>query len=66
MTQHFYTTDHPESNGRIPQPGEHAYSFMFPLAHGESLVVHCGDETMLKFSEFIGSMMIDNEAERIA
>jgi hypothetical protein len=36
----------------------------FPLAHGESLVVHCGDETMLKFSEFIGGIMIDNEEER--
>jgi hypothetical protein len=55
----FYTKDHPEANGRIPKDGENAYEFIFPLADGTSLRIHCGDETMLKFQEFLGSMQLD-------
>jgi len=56
----FYTKDHPEANGRIPKLGEHAYEFMFPLDDGTSLKIYCGDETMIKFQEFIGSMQLDD------
>jgi len=57
---HYYTVDHPEANGRTPQKGEHAYSFQFPLADGNDLVIHCGQESMERFAEFLGSMIIDD------
>lgn len=58
-----YTIDHPEANGRKLEPGEHAYRFLFPLADGSELEIHCGDQTMCRFQEFIGSMIIDDDAE---
>ncbi len=68
MTDHFYCKDHPEfgekGKRRVPQPGEHAYTFTFPLNNGNEIKIHCGRETLEKFSDFLGSLMIDEEAER--
>lgn len=58
----FYVEDHPEANGRIPQPGEHGYTLTFPLQDGSKLHVLCGKETLDRFSDMIGRMLIDNEA----
>jgi hypothetical protein len=55
ISSHFYTKDFPEANGRIPVQGEHAYTFTFHLADGDEVVIHCGDETLEKFREFLGS-----------
>lgn len=60
----LYVKDHPEANGRKPLPGEHGYILRFPLASGTSLEVRCGTETLNKFREFLGSLAIDEEAER--
>jgi hypothetical protein len=62
---HYYTKDHPEANGRKPLAGEHAYSLIFPLADGNELEMHCGEETLEKFAEMLGSMMIDDDAESV-
>lgn len=62
-TSHYYTEDHPQASGRKPEIGDHAYEFMFPLEDGNSIVIHCGDETMVKFAEFIGSMTLDDQLE---
>ncbi len=63
MTSHFYSKDHPEANGRKPKPGDRAYVFQFPLEDGNDLHIHCGDETLAKFREFLGSMILDDDAE---
>ena len=57
------TKDHPEANGRKPQPGEVQYTFTFPLEGGESLLVRMGKESLNKFQEFLGSMAIDDAEE---
>lgn len=31
------TKDHPEANGRQPQPNDHLWTFDFPLESGETL-----------------------------
>lgn len=72
MTHHFTTPDHPEANGRTPQPGERGYTLTFPLDDGGELVIHCGDETVTRFSDqivakvsaLLGSTKLDNEEER--
>lgn len=72
MTHHFTTPDHPEANGRKPQSGEHAYNLMFPLADGGELLIHCGDETVTRFSDeifarvsaLLGRKMPENDEER--
>lgn len=64
MIDHLYTKDWPEANGRTPVAGEHEYTFMFPLANGNSVVIHCGTETLDKFRDFLGHMQLDDEAER--
>lgn len=65
-TTHFYAKDHPEANGRKPQPGEHAYKLQFPLADGNEVFIHCGDETFSRFAEMIGSMALDDAADESA
>lgn len=60
----FWCKDHPEANGRIPQHGEHAYCFLFPLADGKDLKIYCGEETLDHFRDFLGRMVIDEESER--
>ena len=64
MKTEFITKDHPEANGRQAQSGEHAYQLLFPLDNGDDLVIHCGDETMTRFSDMIGRMILDDDAER--
>ena len=59
MTSYFYTKDHPRANGRIPLPGEHTYSFTFPLQDGNDLVVYCGEETLHEMKR----LLIDNAAD---
>jgi len=59
----FYTKDHPEANGRTPKSGEHSYKLTFPLANGEDLLIFCGDETMERFGEMLGSMILDNQVD---
>ena len=54
------TKDHPEANGRTPQPGEQGYTLRFPLEDGSDLIVYCGAETFQHFSDMIGRMMIDD------
>lgn len=60
MKQEFFTKDHPEANGRTPQSGEHEYTLTFPLADGSSLYIRCGEESLDKFREFLGSMSLDD------
>lgn len=60
MTTYVYTKDHPEANRRRPIPGERAYLFTFPLQDGNDIVVCCGAETLLRFSDMIGRMLIDD------
>lgn len=62
MTVH--TKDHPEAGGRKPLPGEHEYKLTFPLQDGTDLHVKCGEETLMRFSDMIGRLLIDNENER--
>lgn len=64
MTITYRTKDHPEAGGRTPQSGEHAYSLRFPLDNGMDLLVECGEETLSRFSDMIGRLLIDNEAEK--
>lgn len=60
----LYVKDHPEANGRMAKPGEHGYTLTFPLASGETLDVMCGDETLGHFRTMLGSLALDEEAER--
>ncbi len=60
---HLYTKDHPEAGDRTPQVGEVEYRLLFPLQDGGDLVVHCGRETLERFSEMLGSMLIDEAYE---
>lgn len=66
FTRNFFTKDHPEIGGRRPKPGEHAYQLRFPLADGSELVLHCGDETLGRFRELLGSMDLDDALETSA
>jgi hypothetical protein len=59
----FYVKDHPEVNGRTAVKGEHGYTLRFPLQDGTELQVLCGEETLTRFSDMIGRMLIDNDAE---
>jgi hypothetical protein len=59
----FVCKDHPEANGRRARPGEHAYQLLFPLDNGDDLVIHCGDETMTRFSDMLGCLILDSDAE---
>lgn len=56
--------DHPEANGRIPQKGEHGYTLKFPMADGSDLELLCGEETLMRFSDMIGRLLIDIQGER--
>ena len=60
----FICKDHPTANGRAPLAGEHGYTLTFPLENGESLDVQCGEETLLRFSDMIGRLLIDNASEK--
>jgi hypothetical protein len=59
----FYVKDHPEANSRTAVKGEHGYTLRFPLQDGTELQVLCGEETLTRFSDMIGRMLIDNDAE---
>lgn len=59
------TKDHPEACGRAPLAGEHGYTLTFPLEDGTNLDVLCGEESLLRFSDMIGRMLIDNAAASI-
>lgn len=59
-----YTKDHPEAGGRKPMAGEHEYKLTFPLQDGTDLHVKCGEETLTRFSDMIGRLLIDNDSER--
>ncbi len=59
----FIVKDHPEANGRTAVKGEHGYTLRFPLQDGTELQVLCGEETLTRFSDMIGRMLIDNDAE---
>lgn len=62
-SQDFRTKGHPEANGRQPVAGDHAYTFTFPLENGGELRVHGGHEDLERFSDMIGRMMIDDNAD---
>lgn len=64
VNSHFYTKDCPRGRGKTPKPGDREYTFLFPLEDGNDLTVHMGDESLAKFREFLGSMDLDDEAER--
>jgi hypothetical protein len=64
MTTFFYAKDHPEARGRTPQAGEHAYELIFPPDDGNSVAIKCGEETLTKFREFLGSMALDDDSGR--
>ena len=55
----YRTKDHPEANGRRAQVGEHGYKLLFPLEDGNDLILECGEETLTRFSDMIGSLLID-------
>lgn len=55
--------DHPEANGRKPQPGDQGYKLRFPLESGTTLVLYCGPQTFTEFQDLIGRMMIDDAAQ---
>lgn len=55
--------DDPEANGRMPQPGEHRFTLLFPLENGDDLKVYAGRETMNHFESFIAQMMVDDANE---
>ncbi len=59
----LYVKDHPEANGRTAVKGEHGYTLTFPLQDGTDLLVLCGEETLSRFSDMIGRMLIDNDSE---
>jgi hypothetical protein len=59
----FRAKDHPEANGRTPKSGEHAYTFTFPLENGTDLKIECGEETLHRFSDMLGRMLIDDALE---
>lgn len=55
----FRTEDHPEANGRRPQPGQSFYTLRFPLEDGRELVVHIGQRGF----DTLGQMVIDSLAD---
>ncbi len=63
IVTHHYAEDWPSRRPGGPMAGDHEYTLMFPLMDGTSLEVHCGNETIRKFREFLGSMDLDDMAE---
>lgn len=61
----FRTHDHPEANGRQPQPGESAWTFHFGLEDGRALALHGGRMTRQLFRDMLAQEEADDVAERL-
>jgi hypothetical protein len=59
MNLEFRVNDHPEANGRIPQPGEQGWKYVFPLENGDKLYLLFGKETHDTFAQFILDELAD-------
>jgi hypothetical protein len=57
------TIDHPEANGRKPQPGELSWSLRFPLEDGSFLIVQVGKAAHDAFKGMFQQEEIDDTAE---
>lgn len=64
MILEYKCKDDPEANGRIPAQGDQRFTLTFPLENGDDLKVHMGREGLNHFADFLGSLVIDEEAER--
>jgi len=54
----FIAKDDPGANGRVPLPGEHRWTFKFPLEDGTELWVYVGDVGFKAFE----AMLAENRA----
>lgn len=54
---HLRTTDHPEANGRKPQPGEVEYPLRFPLDDGRELVLRIGQKGFETMTDLLVDML---------
>ncbi len=66
MTVEYKCKDDPEANGRIAGTGDQRFTLTFPLENGDELKVHMGREGLNHFADFLGSLAIDEDAERSA
>jgi len=55
----FRTQDHPEANGRLPEAGEHAYTFHFNLEDGRRVKLEIGEKGFQSLSQVIMDMLTD-------
>lgn len=61
----FLTDDHPEADGRAPQPGEIAYQIFFTLERERVLCIECGHEGLANLLSLLRRMESIPEDTRI-
>lgn len=62
MNYRFFTRDHPQANGRQPEPGEVGIRLYFPLEDGGRLDVMIGEEGLRNLINVLAQYQADEEA----